>query len=432
MDRKTEQLVDYALGVSFEAMDPNVVRETKARILDALGCVAGAAHHPVSEKVCRLAARYTMDRNATVFATGDKSAPEMAAFANSVMIRVLDLSDAYRVKSGGHPSDLMGACFAAAETAGSSGKELIAAIALGYEVYCAFTEAADFNIQGWDQPVYCIVASALAAGRLLGHDRDAMGHAVALAIVPNMAMYQTRMGELSAWKGCAGPNAARNGLFAALLAEEGFTGPEQPFDGKYGFCDFTGPFDLPLTPGEAPWRIAETNLKAFPICYQGQTAAWTALEMRDRFAVGDIEKVRVETYKKAVMTMADEPNRWAPKTRETADHSMPYVVGQALLQGAIGEEAFQDDALQAPDITALMQRIDVVENAEMTANHPLRVPCRITVTLQDGSEVTHELPYPKGHAKSPMSEAEVTDKFHRLYAVYGDTGHADAVVQAVA
>ena len=148
MDKTTEQLVDYTLGVSFDAIAPETVAACKLRILDALGCIAGGVDNPVSQKACRFAARYKMDRNATLFATGEKTSPDMAAFANSVMIRVLDLSDAYRVKSGGHPSDLMGTCFAATEITGRGGRDLIAAIALGYEIYCAFAEAADFNILG--------------------------------------------------------------------------------------------------------------------------------------------------------------------------------------------------------------------------------------------------------------------------------------------
>lgn len=431
MDNTTERLVDYTLNLSFESMTPDVIRGCKDRLLDSLGCLAGAAKHPVSEKMCRLASRYSMDTNATIIATGKKVAPEIAAFANSTMIRVLDLSDSYRVKSGGHPSDHMGAPFAAAEIAGSTGKDLMAAIALGYEIYGSFTEAVDFNGQGWDQPLYCIVASALSAGKLLGLDREALGHAVALALVPNMPLYQTRTGELSEWKGCAGPNAARNGFFAALLAREGFAGPDAPFEGKFGLWDVVGNFTLPLEPGEPPKRIGYSNLKAFPICYQCQTATWTALDIRDQFTVEDVEKIFIETYLKSYMMTGSDPNRWAPKTRETADHSTPYVVATALIQGDVGESDFTDEALSTPEVLELMGRVEVVENKDLTAIHPGCVPCRMTVTLKDGREIKHELMYPKGHSKSPMTKREITDKFRRLYAVYGEAGNADAVIDAV-
>lgn len=432
MDATVERLADYALPVSYDDMAPEVVAATKTRILDTLGCIAGANDHPVSVAACRFAGRYSMDTPATIFADGRKVAPEMAAFANSVMLRVLDMSDTYRVKSGGHPSDLMGASFAAAEIAGADGKALIAAIALGYEIYCSFTEAIDINTKGWDQPVYGIVASALSAGKLLGLDRDQFGHAIALAIAPNMAMFQTREGELSAWKGCAGANAARNGLFAALLAQAGFTGPDRPVEGKCGMWDAIGEFQWPVEPGTPPFRIGQTHLKSFPICYHGQTAVWTALGIRDKFDPADAKAIKIETYHKAWDMMGSNPTRWAPKTRETADHSMPYVVGTAFLAGEIGEDAFSDAALQSSEIQSLMQKIEIVDSEEMTALHPECSPCRMTVTLADGSEVTNELRFPKGHSGSPMTEAEVEDKFRRLYAVYGSRAGEDAVIEAVA
>ena len=130
------------------------------------------------------------------------------------------------------------------------------------------------------------------------------------------------------------------------------------------------------------------------------------------------------------MTGSD-PNRWAPKTRETADHSTPYVVATALIQGDVGESDFTDEALSTPEVLELMGRIEVVENKDLTAIHFGCVPCRMTVTLKDGREIKHELMYPKGHSKCPMTEQEITDKFRRLYAVYGDAGNADVVIDAV-
>lgn len=434
MDAATERLVDYTLGTRYEDIAPEVVAACKDRILDTLGCVAGAYGHPTSATVRRFAARYTMDTPATILGyggDGTRAAPEMAAFANGVMLRLLDMSDTYRLKAGGHPSDIMSAALAAAEIGGCSGKDLIAAICIGYEVYCGCCDAIDLNSMGWDQPVYGVAASALAAGRLLALDRDKLGHALALALVPNMATYQTRQGELSVWKGCAGANAARNGLFAALLAQAGVTGPDRPIEGKCGLWDIVGRFDWPLEPGTPPGRIAHTNLKCFPICYHGQTAVWTALGLRDHAPAEAIEAVEIATYGTAFRMMANDPTRWAPKTQETADHSLPYVVGTALLDGTVDDSAFTKDALQAPAITALMKRISVVEDDALDAQHPESYPCRITVRLSDGREVRNELRYPKGHDKNPMTSAEVQDKFRRLFGGYGSADAAEAVIGAV-
>lgn len=431
MDATTEKLVDYALSTRYEDLSPEVVAAAKDRILDTLGCVAAAYGHPTSETVRRFASRYSMDRPATILGSGQSAAPEMAAFANGVMLRLTDMSDTYRNKSGGHPSDIMSAALAAAEVAGADGKALITAIATGYEVYCGCCDAVDLNEQGWDQPVYGVVASALAAGKLLGLDRARLGHAVALALVPNMAMYQTRQGELSVWKGCAGANAARNGLFAALLAEAGITGPDKPVEGKCALWDVVGEFDWGLEPGKPPYRIAHTNLKSFPVCYHGQTAVWTALGLRDKLRVEDIETIQVGTYQKAVDMMANDPTRWAPKTHETADHSLPYVIGTALLEGTVDGRAFHEDALTRPAIGALMKRISVVADGELSALHPEASPCRITVRTTDGREVQNLLRYPKGDDKNPMTSEEVRRKFRGQFSAYGDAAQADAAIAAV-
>ena len=431
MDATTEKLVDYTMGVRYEDLPVKTVMATKQRILDTLGCVAGAYDHPVSVSARRLAQRYSMDTDATILGGPVGVAPEMAAFANSTMLRLLDLSDTYRVQSGGHPSDILGAILAAAEMGDGDGKSLITAVAVGYEIYCSCCDAADLNGKGWDQPVYGVVASALAAGKLMGLDRAQMGHATAMAITPNLATLQTRSGELSNWKGCAGANAARNGLFAAILAEEGFTGPDQPIEGKFGLWDMVEAFEWPLEIGKPPYRIANSHVKCFPVCYHGQTAVWTALEMRDRFELEDIEAVKIDTYAVAKGMMADAPSRWAPQTPETADHSLPYVVSLALRDGGIGLDAYDDDKLFDPDLAELMQRISVEAPDEMTDAYPRTSPSRITVRLKDGSETQNGLTYPKGHNQAPMSDAEIASKFRGLFTAYRDEVSADAMIELI-
>ena len=431
MDATTEKLVDYTMGVRYEDLPVKTVMATKQRILDTLGCVAGAYDHPVSVSARRLAQRYSMDTDATILGGPVGVAPEMAAFANSTMLRLLDLSDTYRVQSGGHPSDILGAILAAAEMGDGDGKSLITAVAVGYEIYCSCCDAADLNGKGWDQPVYGVVASALAAGKLMGLDRAQMGHATAMAITPNLATLQTRSGELSNWKGCAGANAARNGLFAAILAEEGFTGPDQPIEGKFGLWDMVEAFEWPLEIGKPPYRIANSHVKCFPVCYHGQTAVWTALEMRDRFELEDIEAVKIDTYAVAKGLLADAPSRWAPQTPETADHSLPYVVSLALRDGGIGLDSYDDDKLFDPDLAELMQRISVEAPDEMTDAYPQTSPSRITVRLKDGSETQNGLTYPKGHNQAPMSDAEIASKFRGLFTVYRDEVSADVMIELI-
>ena len=223
----------------------------------------------------------------------------MAAFANGVMLRVLDLSDMYRVKIGGHPSDVIAAVLAASDLGARAGRSLITAIAVAYEVYCGCCDAIDLNSQGWDQPVYSVVASVLAAGRLMGLDAQRMAHAVSLALVPNMAMYQTRHGELSSWKGCAGANASRNAIFAALLAQSGFTGPEACIEGKHGLWDGDARFDWRIVRGDSPQRSAATLVKRSPDCFHGQSQWRTSLGVRERALIREIEELPMVSYIRA-------------------------------------------------------------------------------------------------------------------------------------
>jgi 2-methylcitrate dehydratase len=431
MDATTEKLVDSAMGVRFEDIPETTVTACKLRILDTLGCVAGAYDHPVSVATRNLAGRYTMDTSATILGQPGGVAPEMAAFANGVMLRLLDLSDTYRVTSGGHPSDVIAGVLAAAEMGARDGESFIAAVCTAYEIYCSCCDGADLNAQGWDQPVYGVVAVALAAGKLMGLDRDQMGHAVALALTPNMAMFQTRQGELSNWKGCAGGNASRNGVFAAILAQSGFTGPDQAIEGKFGLWDNAGQFDWPLEIGAPPYRIARTDVKCFPVCYHGQSSVWAALGLRDQFALEDIEAVHVDTYAVAKGMMANAPSRWAPDTAESADHSLPYVVSLALVDGAIDANSFADDRLRDPQLGALMQRITVDEAEDLNALYPNAAPSRVTVRLKDGTETHNETRYPKGHHEDPLTGAEIEDKFRRQFNAYRDDAAATAMIAAV-
>jgi len=432
MDATTEKLVDYTLALRFEELADDTVSACKQRILDTLGCVASAHNHPVSIAVRKLAGRYTMDTPATILGGPSGVAPEMAAFANGVMLRLLDLSDTYRGQSGGHPSDVIAGVLAAAELGKRDGKSLITAVATAYEIYCSCCDGVNLNARGWDQPVYGVVSVALAAGQLTGLDREQLGHAVALALTPNMAMFQTRQGELSNWKGCAGANASRNGLFAAILAQSGFTGPPEPIEGKFGLWENAEQFDWPVVVGTPPRHIAGTDLKCFPVCYHGQSSVWAALDMHDQFKVDDIEEITVDTYAVAKGMMANAPSRWAPQTAESADHSLPYVVSLALVDGGISLDAFGAERLQDPQLGALMKKISVNAADDMTALFPDAAPSRITVRLKNGTVVQNETRYPKGHHGAPMTGNEVEDKFRGLFGTYRGAAQANTMIELIA
>src|SRR5262245_43172371 len=263
MDETTKRLVEYAQGATSERLAADTVQACKLRVIDTLGCAIGAYGEPLSTMARAVAARVKGDPPAAVWGSDSTSTPDAAAFANGVMLRLEDISDTYLGKARGHPSDVMAGVLAVADCVHADGAATIAALVLAYDVYCSLCDALDWNSRGWDQPVYAVLGTAVGAGKLLDLSAEQMENAVALAIVPNMAMTQTRRGPLSSWKGCAGANAARNGVFAALLARDGFTGPEAIFEGEGGIFDVVGRFDWAL-PSQAH-MIGHTHIKSLPV-----------------------------------------------------------------------------------------------------------------------------------------------------------------------
>jgi len=431
MDKTTQKLVDYAMAAQFDDLSAATVHECKRRIIDTFACVVGAYDEPLSRMARAVAERSRgAEPAARVWGCRWQTSAEAAAFANGVMLRFLDLSDMYRVRSGGHPSDVISAIWAVAESEQLDGRAVINGVTLAYDVYCSFCDVVDINSKGWDQPVYGILGSVLGAGRLLQLNAEQMGNAVALALAPNMALVQSRRGELSAWKGCAGANAARNAVFAALLARDGFTGPSEVFEGKGGLWDIVGKFDWDIAPpANGLHHVGRTHMKCFPVCYHAQSAAQAAIEMRPKLHNLAMEGIRIDTYEKAFQMLGNHPSRWAPATRETADHSLPYVVAIALLDGKVTPESFVPERLSDPVVLSLMKKITVHEKAEYSAHAPESSYCRIQVDTNSGSPLVTEIRYPHGHVQSVMSDAELDGKFRGMFSGYGNDRQCEEVLQ---
>lgn len=411
MDTTTSRLVDFVLESDYARLSAHEVHECKRRLIDTLGCALGAYEDPLSGMARAVAARAQGDPPARIWGSHATSTPELAAFANGVMLRVRDISDTYLGRARGHPSDVIAAVLAAADIAHSDGRTVIAASTLAYDVYCSLCDALDWNAKGWDQPVYAVLGAVAGVGRLLGLTRTQLGNAIALALVPNMALAQARRGALSSWKGCAGANAARNAVFAALLARDGFTGPTAVFEGEGGLFDVVGRFDWKL-PQER--MIVHTHIKTLPVCYHGQSAVLLALEMRKRLALERIESIRIDAYRTAVDMMGRDPSRWAPSTHETADHSLPYTVAIALLDGEITEASYEPQRFTDPAVVALMQKVQVNDDPELDAQYPEGAPSRLTVVHADGATQSAQMRYPTGHAKSAIGDAELERKFRGM------------------
>jgi 2-methylcitrate dehydratase len=350
MDSLLENIIGLTTTASEGTATPQAQHAAKRMLLDALGCAFGAYTEDVPRKVRNVTCRRAQATGARVLGTTHRVTPEMAAFANGVMVRYLDYNDTYGSTAGvGHPSDYIPAVLAAAEASRASGTKVLAAVSLTYEVFCRLTDVTRLGVERWDHVINGAVASAVGAAYVLDLTETQLRHAISLSLVPNVALQATRLNDVSMWKGCASANAARNGVFAVELALEGISGPHMPFEGRGGLFPAIG-----SAPDTDAWErdrpaILDCNIKRFPAGYFSQGAIQAALEVRQSVADSrQITKVDIGTFAFGKQVMAGDPEKWQPKTRETADHSLPYVVASALAHAEVTRESF--DAVALHDI----------------------------------------------------------------------------------
>ncbi|MBI3609489.1 MAG: MmgE/PrpD family protein [Nitrospirae bacterium] len=416
MTTVAEQLAAFAHRLTLNDLPEDVVREAKRRVIDSIGCAIGA----FDSEPCRIArevARAVKSRYpATLLGTMHASAPDLAAFANGTMIRYLDYNDTYLSKEPAHPSDNIAAALAVAEAEGADGKALIASIIVGYEVQCRLCDAAALRTRGWDHVTYGPLSTALVAAKLMGLSEAQMVHALGLAGVPNVALRQTRVGELSMWKGSAFANASRNGIFAAVLARQGMTGPAPLFEGERGFFNqVTGPFELPSFGGDGrPFKILDASIKYYPAEYHAQSAIEAALLLRPRCPLKDIHSITVRTFDVAAEIIGKDPEKWRPQNRETADHSLPYLIAVALMDGEVGLAQFTDERIKDPKLRSLIQKVSVVTDPDFSSAYPEAMPNQIEIRTVHGKSHILKVTYPKGHPKRPLSDRELEEKFISL------------------
>ena len=424
MDAMVRRMVDLAAGLELEHLPEAAVHAAKARLIDSMGVAIAALDAPPVCAASRLAQPTTGRYRSRLVGSGTATTPDMAAFVNGIMVRYLDFNDAYRTLDASHPSDNLPGVLAMTEALGGGGRDFILALAISYEIQCRFTDDVPFNDAGWDQPVVGAMACALACGRLLGLDRTQLGEAVALASVPFLCTYQTRAGELSMWKGCAGPNGARNGIFAALLAAEGMTGPYHPFEGVFGIWNQTTgrPFDVNLPPPGpmASCGLMQTNIKTHPVRDSCQLPIDTALELRAGIAAPEIRSLHVSTYGSAYEGAVKDPELWAPRTRETADHSMPFSVAAALLDGAVAPETFERSRFLDDDVLSLIGRTEIEVSEEYSRQTPGLRNCRIEATAHDGSRVAAHRTLSQAQIERGIDDADLVAKFHRCAQAHMD------------
>ena len=428
------QLAEYACSLRFEDLSKEVVHEVKRRVIDSIGCALGAWNEEPCVIARKVASEFSAKNGSTIIGTTHKAPPDWAAFATGCCIRYFDYNDTYLSKEPAHPSDNISAALAIAESVGANGRELITAIALAYEVQCRLCDAASIRARGWDHVTYGAFSTALAAARLMKLDPEKTRHAVNIAGVACAAMRQARVGELSHWKGVAFANAARHGVYSALLARAGMTGPAPIFEGQMGFEK-----ELGVSLGNvgekfkgAPAMILNTSIKYWPAEYHSQSAIEAALFLRKQIIdLAQVKSMTIESHDASVDIIGSEREKWKPETRETADHSLPYITAIALIDGVVTEKQFQPARFMDPKIWKFLESVKVERNAELSAMYPGAVANIVHVDLADGKRLTKRVDYPLGHAKNPLKDSEVEGKFNALVVPALGESRAKKIVDLV-
>ena len=415
-----ERMADWAVGLEFSILPVAVVHEVKRRILDSIGCAYGAWQAEPCVIARRVASQLSAEPGATIFGTAHRAPPDWAAFANGSHVRYLDFNDTYLSREPAHPSDNITAALSIAESQKRPGKDLIAAIAIAYEIQCRLCDAASIRARGWDHVTYGAISTAIAAAKLMNLSPEKMRHAIGITGVNSPNLRQSRAGELSHWKGCAFANAARHGIYSAMLAAEGMTGPAPIFEGVFGFEKLvSGPLKLAGPFGDSPQKwdgdfmILKTSIKNWPAEYHSQSAIDAALELRKQLmSIDAIESITIESHDASVDIIGSSPEQWHPQSRETADHSLPFITAAALADGEITDRQFERSRFTEAKLLDLVAKVKVTRNAELSAKYPIEVGNIVSIRTKDGKTLSKRVDVPPGNAKRPLTDDQVRAKFH--------------------
>ncbi len=418
-DATQQRILDYALALGYEALTQRAAHEATVRVIDTLAALAGGFEGEPCAIARRMAARIPDVDGATVVGTNLKTTPDMAAFANATAARYVELNDVYHWpgSAGGHPSDVVMPLLGVAEHARAGGRDLIAAVVLAYEIYLRLSDA--IGRTHFDCANFACLGVAVGAGRLMGLTRAQLGHAMSMALVPNNILRRVRTGHLSMWKAVTAGHAGKAAVFAALLAREGMDGPPQPFEGRSGWSEHIAGkrFALGAMGGNGvSFKIEDTMIKPRSSCATTISSILAAEKVAPllKNRIAEVERVTVETYGTAKAGMGTGEHHWHPDSRETADHSIPYVVAAALMDGTVTPRQFDAAHLRDPGLRALLAKIEVVANDEFTRAYeklPVEHHTRVNVLTRGGERLSGEAGGDRGDLAQPKTDAQIGEKF---------------------
>src|SRR5437660_4036678 len=416
----TAKMARRAAALEFNHLSQDAVYQAKRILLDSVGCALGGYQQHDVKIALQVIDEIASRGPATVIGTGKKIDPVSASFANALMIRCMDYNDIYWKQDPSHPSDIFPAALACCERAKSDGKELIVGLVLGHEFEMRFCEAAFPGIRerGWHHATLTAFVSPLVAGRALNLSWEQIQHAVGISASRHCTMGAVTAGKLTMMKNTVDPMATQSGVLAALLAEKGYSGPEHVIDGKEGLVHCFGPEwkQNLLTDGLGEsWRITQCGMKFFPteaLTHAPISAVLDLVKSND-LRPDQVEKIQVRSLARAADILSD-PSKYDPRTKETADHSLPYVIAAAIVDRHVTPAQFELKKIMDPEIRAQVKKVEVVADPEIEKVFPALQRVNVNITTKDGRTFTRQLDYPKGDPRNPLTDAEVEEKFAAL------------------
>ena len=422
-----------------ETLSDAVIGQAKLLVLDSLGCAIAAHGVETVEQVRRMAAALGGAPQATLIGGNSKSSVLNAILVNGAMVRVLDLNDYTIIEGkggepvmGGHPSDNIPVALAMGEWRASTGREVIAAVVLGYELFARLRDVTARR-GAFDGASVSGIAVPAMVGYLMGLGPGPMAHAIALGAARCMVPPLMRRGQISSAKSLANALVAQSGAMAALLAAQGVTGPLQVLDHELGVRRmFMDDADLSIlaAPFDGAHAILANHVKAYPCIATGQAAVAAALHLHDKV------KGRMGSIARIDIIMADypyvrgqqtDPGRSSPRSHAAADHCFPFTVAVAMTDGEMTPRQYENQRWLDPEICALMARTTMGNDAALNEKAPHAFPCRVEVTMEDGAHHAAEVPFPPGFSKGRLSRAEIIDKFEAFTAPMIGDARSEAI-----
>jgi 2-methylcitrate dehydratase len=415
---EAHRLAEFVVARQFADLSAEAVAQLKIRVLDSLACAYGALG---AEPIAMIRAHIDEFGGAPLagLIAGGRSAPDRAAFHNGALIRYLDFNDSYpAAHETCHPSDNLAPVLAAADYADAHGEQFLTALAVAYQVQTRLSDVAPVRDRGFDHTTQGAYAAAAGAAKALQLGVDRTAHAVAISGTANNALRVTRTGSLSHWKGLAYPNTGSAAVHAAFLAMRGITGPAEVFEGNKGFKDsIAGDFAIDWTVEDLE-SVRRTIIKKFNAEVHSQSAVEAALELRRQhgFTGRDVDRVELEVFGVAyrIIGGGEEGEKTAVSRKEEADHSLPYMVAAALLDGRLLPEQYTPDRIAAEDVQALLRRVQVREANDLSERFPAEMPVRLAIVLKDGRRLERAQGDYEGFYTRPMAWETVAGKFDSL------------------